>query len=104
MPRFIRNFFNQLFGLAVSDSIGITVEAPPVVEKITISPSKTTVQATTSMYFSGDITVDGKGVERVVTLYIDGVVLDTIMSDDRGSWHIPWTPSVPGTYSFYAEG
>lgn len=104
MPGIIRNFLSNLFGLAVSDNIGITVEAPPVVENITIIPSKTTVQATTSMYFEGQITVDGKGVERVVTLYINGTVLDTIMSDDRGSWYIPWTPSVPGTYSFYAEG
>ena len=104
MSGIIRNFLDNLFGLAVSDDVGITVEAPPAVENITISPSTTSVQAGTTMYFEGQITLDGKGVMRDVTVYINGSVLGITGSDDRGFWVMNWTPSTPGTYSFYAEG
>lgn len=107
MPGILRNLLDNLWGLATSDTIGVTVaEPPPLVEVLTISVDKTTMEAGTTdkVVFTGQYTIDGKAIaSQDLSLYCDGVAVKGGITDSGGYYSIYWRTTTPGTYSFYTK-
>ena len=80
MPGILRNLLDNLWGLATSDTIGVTVaEPPPLVALLTISADKMSIQTGEKVAFTGRCTVDGRGVSREISLYVNNnPVMDTM--------------------------
>lgn len=106
MSGFIRNFFGQLWGLATSDTVSVTVTEPPPPpeEKLTISADKTAIQTGETVTFSGQLTIDGEGESRQVSLYVNGTPVADTMADSAGYYSIEWSTPNTGSYSIHMEG
>lgn len=105
MPGIIRNLLDNLWGLATSDSVSVTVtEPPPLVEVLTISADKISIETDEKVTFTGQLTVDGVGKASVdIELYVNGVAEKYGMTDSGGYYSIYYRPPTAGTYTFYTK-
>ena len=105
MPGILRNLLDNLWGLATSDTIGVTVaEPPPLVEVLTISADKMSIQTGEKVTFTGRYTVDGRGVSREISLYVNNNPVMDMMCDSDGYYTISWSTPNAGSYNFYTRG
>lgn len=97
----------NLWGLATSDTVSVTVTEPPpppLVEVLTISANKTSIETGESVTLSGRYTVDGVGVEREISLYVNDSPVMDYMTDSDGYYSFGWQTYTAGSYSLYVKG
>ena len=106
MSGIFRNLFGQFWGLATSDTVSVTVtEPPPPPEEIlTISADKTSIETGEKVTFSGRLIVDGVGVSRQISLYVNGSSVMDYDTDSNGYYTASWSTPTSGSYTIHMEG
>lgn len=106
MSGIVRRFMDNLWGLATSDTVSVTVTEPPPppTETLTISADKTAIETGETVTFTGRLTVDGVGVSRQISLYVNGTPVADTMADSAGYYSIGWSTPNVGSYSIHMEG
>ena len=106
MTGILGSLLGNLWGLATSSTVSVTVTEPPPPpeELLTISANKTTIQTGEIVTFSGRLTVDGVGVSREIGLFVNGSAVTDTMTDANGYYSISWSTPNVGSYTIRVEG